>query len=81
MLVFLKKESFLKYTEENLNSIYSFLFQHYNNETDGSPSSYAKFEKKLRSLANSIKDEFIKKYTMEFFLEKLNSLTLCLGEN
>ncbi len=69
------KESFLKYTEENLNSIYSFLFQHYNNETDGSPSSYAKFEKKLRSLANSIKDEFIKKYTMEFFLEKLNSLT------
>ena len=69
------KQSFIKYTDENLNSIYSFLFQHYKNETDGSPSSYAKFEKKLRLIANSIKDEFIKKYTMEFFLEKLNDLT------
>ena len=69
------KQSFIKYTDENLNSIYSFLFQHYKNETDGSPSSYAKFEKKLRLVANSIKDEFIKKYTMEFFLEKLNDLT------
>ena len=69
------KENFLKYTEENLNSIYSFLFQHYKSETDGSPSSHAKFEKKLRYIANSIKDEFIKKYTLEYFLEKINELT------
>ena len=69
------KEKFIKYSEENLNSIYVFLFQHYKNETDGTPSSNAKFEKKLRSIANSIKDEFIKKYTLEFFLEKINELT------
>ena len=69
------KENFLKYTEENLNSIYSFLFQHYKSETDGSPSSHANFEKKLRYIANSIKDEFIKKYTLEYFLEKINELT------
>ena len=69
------KEKFIKYSEENLNSIYIFLFQHYKNETDGTPSSHAKFEKKLRSIASSIKDEFIKKYTLEFFLDKINELT------
>ncbi len=69
------KVKFLKYSEENLNSIYHFLFQHYKNETDGTPSSYAKFEKKLRYIANSIKDEFIKKYTLEYFLEKIVELT------
>jgi DNA primase len=33
------------------------------------------FEKKIRSIANTIKDEFIKKYVLEYFLEKINSLT------
>ena len=33
------------------------------------------FEKKLRSIAGSIKDDFIKKYVLEFFLEKISSLT------
>ncbi len=69
------KDKFIKFTEDNLNSIYTFLFQHYKGETDGTPSSYAKFEKKLRYIASSIKDEFIKKYTLEFFLEKINELT------
>ena len=35
----------------------------------------AVFEKKLRSIAASIKDNFIKKYVLEFFLEKISSLT------
>ena len=33
------------------------------------------FEKKLRSIANTIKDDFIKKYVLEYFLEKISSLT------
>ena len=33
------------------------------------------FEKKLRSIANTIKDNFIKKYVLEYFLEKISDLT------
>ena len=33
------------------------------------------FEKKLRSIANTIKDDFIKKYVLEYFLEKISELT------
>ena len=33
------------------------------------------FEKKLREIANTIKDKFIKKYILEYFLEQISSLT------
>ena len=33
------------------------------------------FEKKLREIANTIKDDFIKKYVLEYFLEKIAELT------
>ena len=33
------------------------------------------FEKKLRSIAATIKDNFIKKYVLEYFLENISSLT------
>ena len=33
------------------------------------------FEKKLRSIANTIQDNFIKKYVLEYFLEKIDELT------
>ena len=33
------------------------------------------FEKKLRAIAATIKDDFIKKYVLDFFLEKISSLT------
>ena len=33
------------------------------------------FEKKLREIANTIKDKFIKKYVLEYFLEKISFLT------
>ena len=39
------------------------------------------FEKKIRSIANTIKDEFIKKYILEFFLEKISSFTPNINEN
>ena len=29
------------------------------------------FEKKLRDIANTIKDNYIKKYVLEYFLEKI----------
>ena len=56
-------------------SIHQFIFNHYKQHTDNNPSSMAIFEKKLRSIASTIKDNFIKKYVLEFFLEKISSLT------
>ena len=35
----------------------------------------AVFEKKLREIANTIKDDFIKKYVLEYFLERISELT------
>ena len=32
-------------------------------------------KKKLKSIANTIKDEYIKKYVLEYFLEKISELT------
>ena len=39
------------------------------------------FDKKLRSIANSIKDSFIKKYVLEYFLEKISELTPHTSQN
>ena len=66
---------FLNFAEKNLITIHEFLFKHYQTYTDESPSSLAVFEKKLRSISLSIKDEFIKKYVLEFFLKKISELT------
>ena len=69
------KDYFVNFTKENSIPIHQFIFNHYKNETDGNPSSLAIFEKKLRSLSNTIKDEFIKKYILEYFLNKISDLT------
>jgi len=69
------KDVFLAFTKENKVSIHQFIFSHYHKQSTGSPSSLAILEKKLRFIANSIKDVFIKKYILEFFLEKLSSFT------
>ena len=37
--------------------------------------------KKLRSIANTIKDEFIKKYVLEYFLEKISDLAPHTSQN
>ena len=69
------KDFFLDFTKQNKLSIHQFIFSHYKKQTENNPSSMAIFEKKLRSVANTIKDNFIKKYVLEYFLEKITELT------
>tara|TARA_B100002052_G_scaffold135910_1_gene124715 strand:- start:251 stop:2026 length:1776 start_codon:yes stop_codon:yes gene_type:complete len=69
------KEFFLEFAKKNTIPIHKFLFNHYKNQSKKDPSSLAIFEKKLRSISNSIKDEFIKKYILEYFLDKISELT------
>ena len=69
------KEIFKKFTKENVTSIYDFIFNSYQKDSDKSPSSLAKFEKKLRGIANSIKDQLIQKYVLNYFIEKIADLT------
>ena len=69
------KNYFIDFTKQSKISIHQFIFNHYKKQTENNPSSMAVFEKKLRSIANTIKDNFIKKYVLEYFLEKISSLT------
>ena len=69
------REYFLDFTKKNKLSIHQFIFSHYKKHAKNNPSSMAIFEKKLRSIANTIKDSFIKKYVLEFFLGKISELT------
>ena len=69
------KDYFIDFTKQNKISIHRFIFKHYKKETTNNPSSMAIFEKKLRSVAATIKDEFIRKYVLEYFLEEIFSLT------
>ncbi len=69
------KDYFIDFTKQNKISIHRFIFKHYKKETTNTPSSMAIFEKKLRSVAGTIKDEFIRKYVLEYFLEEIFSLT------
>ena len=69
------KEYFIDFSKQNKISIHQFIFDHYKNNTKKNPSSMATFEKKLRTIANSIKDNFIKKYVLEYFLDKISELT------
>jgi len=69
------KANFIDFTKQAKISIHQFIFNHYKQHTDNNPSSMAIFEKKLRSITKTIKDDFIKKYVLEFFLEKISSLT------
>jgi DNA primase len=69
------KNYFVDFTKQSKLSIHQFIFSHYKKQTDNNPSSMAIFEKKLRTIANTIKDDFIKKYVLEYFLEKISELT------
>ncbi len=75
------KDYFFDFTKQNKISIHQFIFSHYKKQTENNPSSLAIFEKKLRSIANTIKDNFIKKYVLEFFLEKIAELTPHSNQN
>ena len=69
------KNNFIEFTKQNKLPIHQFIFGHYKKQTENNPSSLAIFEKKLRSIANLIKDNFIKKYVLEYFLENIRELT------
>ena len=75
------KDYFIDFTKQNKISIHQFIFNHYNKQTDNNPSSLAIFEKKLRSITNTIKDKFIQKYVLEYFLERVFSFTPHLNIN
>ena len=69
------KNSFIDFTNKSKISIHQFIFSHYKKRTENNPSSMAIFEKTLRGIANTIKDNYIKKYVLEYFLEKIDELT------
>ena len=75
------KEYFIEYSKKNKTLIHQFIFSHYKKQTENNPSSLAIFDKKLRSIANTIKDTFIKKYVLEYFLEKISELTPHTSQN
>ncbi len=75
------KNYFLDFIKQNKLPIHQFIFSHYKKLTENNPSSMAIFEKKLRTIANTIKDNFIKKYVLEFFLEKIAELTPHSNQN
>ena len=68
-------EAFIKFSKETKVPIHKFIFNHYIKKTNNDPSSMAIFEKTLRSIASTIKDNFIKKYILEYFLEQISLLT------
>jgi DNA primase len=75
------KNYFIEFTKQSKLSIHQFIFSHYKKQTDNNPSSMAIFEKKLRAIASTIKDDFIKKYVLEYFLEKIAELTPHSNQN
>ena len=75
------KNYFIDYSTQNKISIHEFIFSHYKKHTENNPSSMAIFDKKLRDIANTIKDNYIKKYVLEYFLEKISDLTPHTNQN
>ncbi len=69
------KNKFLEFSNQNSLEIHKFIFNHYYKELDDNPSSKAKFEKKLKSIALTIKDEYIKKYVLDYYLEEISKLS------
>tara|TARA_B100000686_G_scaffold348412_1_gene439401 strand:+ start:493 stop:2259 length:1767 start_codon:yes stop_codon:yes gene_type:complete len=69
------KDNFEKFIKDNL-SIEEFIWKIYLNNLDRSdPFSVTKFEKKFKILCQSIKDQTLRKYILEHYLEKIRSLT------
>ncbi len=75
------KNYFIDYSNQKKISIHQFIFSHYKKQTKNNPSSMAIFDKKLRSIANTIRDEYIKKYVLEYFLEKISDLAPHTSQN
>ena len=75
------KDFFIDFSKQNKILIHQFIFNHYKKQTKNDPSSMAIFDKNLRNIANTIKDNFIKKYVLEYFLEKISELTPYTSQN
>ena len=75
------KEYFFDYSKQNKILIHQFIFNHYKKNSQNNQSSMAIFEKKLRSIAYTIKDNYIKKYVLEYFIEKISGLTPYTSQN
>ncbi|MDB9746957.1 DNA primase [Candidatus Pelagibacter sp.] len=75
------KTFFTDFTKQSKISIHQFIFSHYKKQTENNPSSMAIFEKKLRMITSTIKDDLIKKYVLEYFLEKIAELTPHSNQN
>ena len=69
------KELFIKLLEKK-EIIQDFLWNYYLSKIDkNNPFEISKFEKEIKKLSYSIRDETLKKYVLEDFLEKLIRLT------
>ncbi|MDB3888361.1 DNA primase [Candidatus Pelagibacter sp.] len=75
------KNFFIDFTKQSKISVHQFIFSHYKKQTENNPSSMAIFEKNLKSIANTIKDDYIRKYVLEYFLEKIDELTPHSNQN
>ena len=70
------KDGFIKLLENKI-VIQQYLWTHYLNKIDkNNPFEISSFEKEIKKLCYSIKDETLKKYILEDFLEKIKKLTL-----
>ena len=69
------KDKFIEFSNQNSLEIHKFIYNHYYKEVDNNPSSKAIFEKKLKSIASGIKDKYIKKYVLDFYLEEIFKLS------
>ncbi len=69
------KEKFLELLKEK-NIIQSFIWNNYIDKIDkNNPFEISKFEKEIKRVCYSIKDETLKKYVLEDFLSKIKNLT------
>ena len=65
------KNEFLNFYKNNKIPVHKLIFEHYKKENSSSPSALASLEKKLKAIANSVKDSVVKKYILGYFLENL----------
>ncbi len=65
------KNEFLDFYKNYKIPVHKFIFEHYKKENSSSPSALASLEKKLKAIANSVKDSVVKKYILGYFLESL----------
>ena len=77
----LGKEGFLQFLQ-NKTIIQSFIWENYLNKINtNNPYEVTKFEKQMRKLCSTIKDNTLKKYILEDFLSKINKLTPNINAN